>query len=94
MSEDPDMNETVLALANYLRANPLACDSADGICRWWLASLPVRTETLLQALDWMKRNGLVEASVAADGRLRYRRIATDGQLLALVRTGNGQATRH
>lgn len=94
MNDDPDMNQAVLALAKYLRDNPLACDTAEGISRWWLASLPVTTETLLRALDWMDRSGLVEASVAADGRLRYKRLATDGQLLALTRAAGGPATRH
>jgi hypothetical protein len=85
MSDDPEMIAIVTALAKYLRANPLACDAADGIGRWWLASQTVSTEELLQALDWMKEHGLVEEIAAIDGRLRYRRIATDEQLMALDR---------
>jgi hypothetical protein len=84
MSDDPDMTDIVCALANYLRDNPLACDTADGISRWWLAAQSESTEKLLQALDWMKREGLVEEMVATDGRLRYRRRATDEQLHAIA----------
>jgi hypothetical protein len=94
MSDDPDMTAIVRALAKYLRANPLACDAPDGIIRWWLASQSVSMEKLLQALDWMKQQGLVEEMEAADGRLRYRRSASDEQLLLCEFDGGMQATRH
>lgn len=75
MKESPEVEQAVRELTKYLRANPLACDTAEGIGRWWLVAHPVSTETLVQALDWMKREGLVEELTAADGRLRYRRSA-------------------
>ena len=94
MSDDPEMIMIVCALARYLRASPLACDTADGISRWWLASQSVSTEKLLQALGWMKRQGLVEEMVAVDGRVRYRRVASDEQLLELDCNCGKQAPRH
>ncbi len=94
MSEDPDVTAIVCALAKYLRANPLACDTADGISSWWLVAQPVSMEKLLQALDWMQQNGLVEEVVAADGRLRYRRIASDERFVALDLACGKTITRH
>ena len=84
MEDDPDEAALVRALVSYVRINPLACDTADGICRWWLPPPRVSQAKLLEALNWMKRHGLMEELIAADGRLRYRRSATDEQLQAAV----------
>jgi hypothetical protein len=92
MTDDAEVAATVCALANYLRANPHACDAPEGIRRWWLPPPPVAMETLLMALAWMKDLGLVEETVAADGRLRLRCIATDEALQAL--NGGGEIARH
>ncbi len=78
------MVDVVCALARYLRANPLACDSLDGISRWWLATHPVTPEELVQALSWMREQGLVEEIVAADGRLRYRRCGAEAKIDAAI----------
>jgi Fe2+ or Zn2+ uptake regulation protein len=89
------MVDVVCALARYLRANPLACDSLEGISRWWLAAHPVTPEELMRALNWMKEQGLVEEIVAADGRLRYRRRAPEAMLDAAIEGYcNASETRH
>ena len=36
MSESGQDAAIVKQLARYLRENPLACDTLDGIARWWL----------------------------------------------------------
>jgi hypothetical protein len=84
MRNSPAMVDVVCALARYLRANPLACDSLDGIGRWWLAAHPVTPEELVQALSWMREQGLVEEIVAADGRLRYRRCGPETMFDAAI----------
>jgi hypothetical protein len=95
MRNSPLMMDVVCALAQYLRANPLACDSLDGIGRWWLAGHDLAPEDLMQALAWMLEQGLVEELVAADGRLRYRRLGQDAQLDAVVDAHAGDmGTRH
>jgi hypothetical protein len=63
------------AISRYLRVNPLACDTSDGIARWWLGGVPAEDSDLAEALGWLQRAGLVEATTAADGRVRYRRAA-------------------
>jgi hypothetical protein len=85
MSED-EVTAAVRVLASYLRANPLACDSALGIARWWFKpENVVSMDVLVRALEWLERRGAVEQSVAADGRVRYRRRGDDAVLdLALT----------
>ncbi len=92
MEKNARSQATLLALADYLGANPYACDTSEGILRWWLDE---RHETvmdeLMDALGQMKRAGIVEEIVAADGRRRYRRIAGDVQLAALLAALRGDA---
>jgi hypothetical protein len=92
MDDDPEVVALVCALAKYLQANPLACDAPDGIGRWWLPAQPVSMEKLMKALDWMQNDGLVESTVAADGRLRYRCIASAERLQAV--DCRNRMTRH
>jgi hypothetical protein len=94
MHNNPGMADVVCALARYLRANPLACDSLDGIGRWWLAAHPVTPEELVQALSWMKEQGVVEELVAADGRLRYRRRGPEALLDAIEANCDSHGARH
>jgi len=84
MKSDREMVAVLEELARYMRANPLASDTADSICRWWLDGDSARMDGLMQALQLMQRQRLVEAVVAADGRLRYRRIGTDAEFDRLI----------
>ena len=92
MEKNARSQNTLQALAGYLSANPHACDTSEGILRWWMDE---RSETvmneLMDALGHMKRMGIVEETVAADGRRRYRRIADDEQLATLLAALRGDA---
>ena len=46
------------------------------------------------ALAWMKQRGPVEELAAADGRLRYRRSATDEKLRAPIAQGGAIGAMH
>jgi len=86
-----DYEDAVAALVQqltaYLRDNPLACDTQEGIARWWLApGAVVDNQQLSLALERMRQRGEIEQLRAADGRVRYRRIA------ATVRNGGGTQT--
>ena len=86
MTDAPESHAAIRALAQYLRDHPHASDSAEGIRRWWLPEgLSVTLDELEKALTWMKQQGLIDDTQAADGRVRFRRIASDDQLDALVR---------
>jgi hypothetical protein len=90
MDENSAVSACVKALASYMRANPHACDTAEGIHRWWFGTEhEVAMDELQEALDWMKRCGVIEETVAADGRRRYRRLAGDALLGALLTQRRG-----
>lgn len=80
-------------MSRYLRANPLACDTCEGIGRWWMGIGPmVSLDALEEALDWMVAHRLLERLPAADGRVRYRRASldrsTDDTLRQLAENGD------
>lgn len=79
---NPDLAHTVQQLSRYLRHHPKACDTAEGIARWWLSSAraPVPLALVEAALDHLLALDLVQARRAADGRVRYRRNPADTTL--------------
>lgn len=88
MDDDDAASACVSSLAGYLRANPQACDTAEGIRRWWFGTEhEVAMSELQDALEWMKRRGAIEEIVAVDGRRRYRRLADDAVLAVLSHPG-------
>jgi hypothetical protein len=67
------VRSTVAQLTTYLQANPLACDSVEGIANWWLAECDAGDLRVVErALSALTAAGFVEAVVAIDGRVRYR----------------------
>jgi len=79
------MTAVAKALVTYLITRPGACDTADGIVHWWFDTEHYVSPTELQTtLDHLVEHGLVEASTAADGRVRYRRRAELGALRAYL----------
>jgi hypothetical protein len=80
----PEIRVIVKALIAYVSANPMACDTEDGIARWWLSDCRQSSRDVAAALGWLVRTGLLQTVTAADGRTRYRRIATDDSLKAAL----------
>jgi hypothetical protein len=80
----PEIRVIVEGLIAYVFANPLACDTEDGIARWWLSDCHQSSHDVATALGWLVRKGLLQTVTAADGRTRYRRIATDDSLKAAL----------
>jgi Fe2+ or Zn2+ uptake regulation protein len=93
MGDAHDLTPIVGALVRYLRANPHACDTAEGIHRWWFPpDVRFTPDAVGRALDWMKRQHLLEVTTAADGHQRFRRSATDEALTAALRSmASGQS---
>ena len=86
MSDRRGLTDIVGALAFYLRENPDACDTAEGIHRWWFSPDAGHTQdAVADALNWLTEHGLVEVSTAADGRQRFRRLAAGDDLTELLR---------
>ena len=71
--------ELVRRLASYLRLNPGAGDTREGITQWWLGLPTASTYRVERALAALQAAGLIEAVGALDGRVRYRRVALDAQ---------------
>lgn len=84
MPMDPDVMTIVSHLSRYWRQHPDACDTAEGIARWWidLEPQPVPATLVEGALGWMSACGVVEILQAIDGRVRYRRAGTTDALTA------------
>ncbi|HME38783.1 MAG TPA: hypothetical protein VKG63_07455 [Steroidobacteraceae bacterium] len=80
----PEIHVIVKAVIAYLIANPHACDNEEGIDRWWLADHGQSSRDVSAALDWLVVNGFLQTVTAADGRTRYRRLATDDSLKATL----------
>ena len=76
----PEIRVIVEALMAYVLANPHACDTGDGIERWWLSGGRHSSREVAAALDWMVQSGCLQTVTAADGQIRYRRIAGDDTL--------------
>lgn len=74
MEPDDEVMRLVRLVRGYLRENPLASDTGEGIQRWWIGSAAAPNELALKAaLLWMTRRQLLEGITGPDGRLRYRR---------------------
>jgi hypothetical protein len=73
MSASGQLDAIVIQLARYLRANPLACDTPEGIAQWWLATDGIIDGELENALQRLEGIGVVMCSRAADGQVRYHR---------------------
>jgi hypothetical protein len=77
MEPDDDVMRLVRLLRRYLRENPLASDTREGIQRWWIGSAAAPNEVALEAaLLWMAGRHLLEGITGPDGRVRYRRVQT------------------
>ena len=68
------------ALSRYLRANAQACDTADGIARWWMPpGLDVSEAEVLPLLDELREKGLMTRFSTLEGRWLYRRSGLDAR---------------
>jgi len=87
MRDELDLTAIVVALVLYLSDNPHACDTAEGIHRWWFApDVEFTPLAVAGALEWMTRHNLLEVTTAADGHQRFRRSATDEELAVVLRS--------
>ncbi len=78
-------------LAIYLRRNPLAGDTQEGVASWWLDVNAGSLQLLESVLGWFVAEGILDAVDGGDGRVHYRRAALtaaiDKRLDALIAEG-------
>lgn len=88
---DATTKQVVKALARYWCDNPFACDTAEGIRRWWLPPVDgVLAEHVNRALAWLCDQGFIARLLTADGRTRFRRASGqhDAELRRLAEFGD------
>lgn len=91
---DPEVTAVVQHLWCYLQNHPDACDTPEGIARWWVhGDTAVTLDTVAAALAWMASHRLVEALHAADGRTLYRGIRGAADLDALLAAAPAQGAK-
>ena len=85
----------VLGLVAYLRAHPSACDTSEGIARWWAAPPEAigSQDELDAALRFLQSHGAVETVIAADGRIRWRCGSDAAVVAAAVAAGRELSDR-
>ncbi len=72
--------KVVSVVSWYLRLNPLASDTLEGIAQWWLKADEVSLTDLTCALEQMEQAGVIEVTNAADGQVRYRRAGINARV--------------
>ena len=67
-------------ILRYLGEHPEACDTLEGVVRWWVLSqqLSESVELVREALVQLEAEGAIREQAAADGRILYRALA-EGQ---------------
>ncbi len=74
MEEEASVGEIARTILNYLRKNPEAQDTLEGIVQWWLpdAQHQRRTGSIKEALDHLSAVGLISEHKGKDGQVSYR----------------------
>lgn len=72
--EEVSAAEVARTILDYLRRNPEAQDTLEGIVEWWLPEQPRNppTATIKEALDKLVGAGLISEHKGQDGRVSYR----------------------
>jgi predicted ArsR family transcriptional regulator len=70
MSQEEKVTEQIL---RYLREHPRACDTLEGVVRWWVMAQQINesVEAVRQALKELEAEGAVREEQSADGRTLY-----------------------
>lgn len=76
-TEEAEIGRLRDAILAYLRRNPDAADTLDGIVSWWLpvASGRVEASRVERALERLIADGHVAKSVLVDGTVLYARAS-------------------
>ena len=74
MKEEASVAEVASTILNYLRQNPEAQDTFEGIVNWWLPDQQHQQSraTIKEALDRLLAAGLIREHKGTDGQISYR----------------------
>ena len=67
------LSEIASEILDYLRKNPEARDTLEGVVQWWLPELEIkrRTAAIKEALDELVRAGLLSERKGKDAQISY-----------------------
>jgi DNA-binding transcriptional ArsR family regulator len=78
-------NKVVASLAAYWRKHAAACDTAEGVHRWWFGgAAEVSVAEVEEALRILMEHGLVEQRFTGVRAIFRLRADADGKLLAAL----------
>ncbi|HSQ22782.1 MAG TPA: hypothetical protein VLN44_00125 [Pyrinomonadaceae bacterium] len=74
MKEEASVAEIASMILNYLRQNPEAQDTFEGIVHWWLPDQHHQQSRarIKEALDRLLAAGLISGHKGTDGQVSYR----------------------
>lgn len=74
MKEEASVAEIASRILNYLRQNPEAQDTFEGIVNWWLPDQQHQQSRarIKEALERLLRAGLISEHKGTDGQISYR----------------------
>jgi len=66
-------------IARYLERRPNACDTEEGVLRWWIPRVRLEEEITVvhDALALLVMLGIVERCVLRDGLVMFRRLQSE-----------------
>jgi len=79
-NDEPDIAILREEILGYLKANPSAADSLEGIKSWWLTSVYKKKDSykVEQVLKQLVAEGLVKKAALVDGTIIYKHGGRDG----------------
>lgn len=71
---EASLSEIATEILEYLRRNPEARDTLEGVVQWWLPEREIkrRTVEIKDALDELVRQGLLSEHKGKDEQISYR----------------------
>ena len=76
---DAQSDELAATILRYLASCPNACDTAEGVCQWWIPQqrFVESTHAVIDALGSLVERGKIETCKSVDGQLLYRAVRTE-----------------
>lgn len=72
-------DELAAMILRYLESCPDACDTAEGVCQWWIPRQRIvdSAQDVIHALGRLVERGELETHRSIDGRLLYRAVISE-----------------
>jgi len=80
-SQNGSMEAVAAAIVDYVRAHPMAADSADGVHRWWMGAQHARPglDVVESALELLVERRVLRRLPLGDGTVLYSPVVPTRQ---------------